>query len=145
MAEKISEQIYVITYTRDLMKQAYQRVLIIGIIAIGTIIVGFFGIRTIHALRKFHGHHPPKHGQVATDVSLIRDWMTIPFISRMYDIPPDILFNAVGIESQGNEEKSLLTLNKEYYPENNGFVIEQIKAAVSANIPPTPPQPPTPP
>ena len=115
-----------------------QRNFVIGLIIIGLMIIGFFGLRTARAFRQFHGHRPPppfEGEHVETDVSLIRDWMTIPFISRMYRVPPRVLFDALGIPEHKNKEKSLKQLNEEYYPETDGIVLEKIKAAISANQP----------
>src|SRR5919198_1871235 len=108
-----------------------QRNFFVGLIIIGLIISGFFGLRTARAFRQFHGHRPPppfKGEHIETDVSLIRDWMTIPFIARMYYVPPPILFEALKIPEQGNKEKSLKRLNEEYYPNDTGFVLDTIKA-----------------
>jgi len=115
-----------------------QRNFVAGLIIIGLMIIGFFGLRTARAFRQFHGHRPPPPfatEHVETDVSLIRDWMTIAFISRMYHVPPPILFQAVKIPEQKNKEKSLKQLNEEYYPQEAGIVLEKIKAAISANQP----------
>ena len=115
-----------------------QRNFVVGLIIIGLMIIGFFGLRTIHAFRQFHGHRPPPPfatEHVETDVSLIRDWMTIPFISRMYHVPPPVLFEALKIPEQGNKEKNLKQLNEEYYPQDHGVVLEKIKAAISAHQP----------
>ncbi len=129
---------------------ARQRVLVISLILIGLVIAGFFGWRTIRALRQFHGHRPPPPPpfatpHVETDVSLIRDWMTIPFISKMYLVPSQVLFEALGIPEHGNREKSLKQLNEEYYPKTDGIVLDKVKAAVLANQPrPLPTVPATP-
>ncbi len=115
-----------------------QRVLVISLIFIGLVIIGFFGWQTARAFRQFHGHrplHPFATPHVETDVNLIRDWMTIPFISRMYLVPSYVLFEALGIPERGNREKSLRQLNEEYYPEAEGIVLEKIKAAVRLNQP----------
>ena len=119
-----------------------QRNFVSGLIILGVIIVLFFGLRTARAFRQFRGHHPPhpfSTEQVETDVSLIRDWMTIPFIGRTYHIPPPILFEALGIPEKGNQEKSLKQLNNEYYPRAEGVVLERVKAAILANQPPAMP------
>lgn len=115
-----------------------QRNFVVGLIIIGLMIVVFFGLRTARAFRHFHGHRPPPPfatEHVETDVSLIRDWMTIPFISRMYHVPPPALFEALKIPEQGNKEKSLKQLNETYYPRDNGVVLEKIKATILANQP----------
>jgi len=115
-----------------------QRNFVVGLIIIGLMIIGFFGLRTARAFRQFHGHRPPPPfatEHVETDVSLIRDWMTIPYISRMYHVPPPVLFEALKIPEQGNKEKNLKQLNEEYYPQDHGVVLEKIKAAISADQP----------
>ena len=134
------------------------RTLIFVLIFIGGLIVGFFGLRTLHAFREFGGHRPPPPPSAAeaegieTDVELIREWMTVPFISKMYHVPPNVLFDALGIPANKNREKSLKQLNREYFPQADGIVLEKIKAAVLANQPqqmqenpeiPTPPVRPT--
>lgn len=114
-----------------------QRNFVVGLIIIGLMIIGFFGFRTARAFRQFHGHRPPpfESEHIETDVSLIRDWMTIPFISRMYHVPSPALFEALNIPEQGNHGKSLRQLNEKYYPREDGVVLEKIKAAVSASEP----------
>ena len=116
------------------------RTLIFVLIFIGGLIVGFFGLRTLHAIRELGGHRPPPPPSAAeaegseTDVELIREWMTIPFISKMYHVPPNVLFDALGIPANKNQEKSLKRLNREYFPQAEGIVLEKIKAAVLAAL-----------
>ena len=118
-----------------------QRAVIIGLIVIGILTVGFFGLRTLHAFRAFRGHRPPPPpsaadaGRIETDVELIRDWMTIPFISRMYHVPQKKLFDALEIPRDGNQEKSLAQLNEEYFPQAGGILMEKVKATVLALLP----------
>ncbi len=129
------------------MDAARRRALVSVLIIFGILAIGFFGLRTFHAFREFRGHRPPppfENQQPATDVELIRDWMTIPFIARMYHVPPEILFDAIGIQSPGNKEKSLKELNERYFSQQQGIVEEKIKAAISENLPPTPPTAPAP-
>lgn len=119
-----------------------QRALITGLIIIGIVIVGFFGWRTFHAFREFRGHRPPPFppegaASPETDVGLIRDWMTIGFLSKTYRTPPDLLYKALGIRPNGNEHKSLKQLNDEYFPETPGYVLKTVKAAIQAYLPPT--------
>ena len=122
-----------------------QRNFVVGLmIIIGLIIIVFFGLRTARAFRQFHGHRPPPpfaSQPVETDVDLIRDWMTIPFISNMYHIRPHVMFEALDIPEQGNREKSLKQLNDEYFPDEQGIVLEKIKAAVLAEIAERPQEP----
>ena len=121
-----------------------QRNFVTGLIIIGLMIIIFFGLRTVRAFRQFHGHRPPPPfttKTAETDVDLIRDWMTIPFISNMYRVRPHILFEALDIPEQENREKSLKQLNEEYFPEGQGIVLEKVKVAILAAIAERPPQP----
>jgi hypothetical protein len=123
------------------------RTLVLGLVTAGVIIAGLFGLRTLRAWREFREHRPPPPfapEYVETNVELIRDWMTIPFIAKMYHVRQHILFEAVGIPERGNRDKSLRQLNEEYFPEAQGIVEAKIKAAVLENMPPgTPATPPT--
>lgn len=124
------------------MSPAKQRYLITGLIVLGILIVGFFGIRATHAFREFRRHGPPppladawnKH-PMETDVELIREWMTIPYISMTYRVHPKVLFDALGISPKDNDEKSLEQLNEEFFPDKPGIVMEVVKAAIQANQP----------
>jgi hypothetical protein len=74
-------------------------------------------------LREFSSYSPPPipslvevsdEQSIEVNVDLIRDWMTIPYISKTYRVHPRILFDALGLSPRGNEEKSLAQLNEEY-------------------------------
>lgn len=121
-----------------------QCILVLSLILVGMLIAVFFGFRSIHAYREFRQHRPPplppaEYQQIETDADLIRDWMTIPYISRTYHVPQKILFDALGIPSRGNEEKSLAQLNEEYSPQAPGIVLEVVKSTILAQQPPLPP------
>lgn len=114
-----------------------QKNFVTGLIILGLIFVIFFGLRTARAFREFRDHRPPPPfdtEHIETDVNLIRDWMTIPFISKMYHVKPHLLFEALEIPEQGNREKSLKQLDEEYYPQAEGIVIEKVRASVQAEI-----------
>lgn len=113
------------------------RTLVLGLIVLGILFVGYYGVRTLRAYREFRHHRPPAAAEAAqppeTDVELVRDWMTVPFIARMYHVPPNLLFDALGINSGGNREKSLKRLNEEYFPARKGFVLTAVKDALLAD------------
>ena len=116
-----------------------QKWLVIALIILGLLFTVFFGMRAARAFRKFDGHRPPPLGEVETDVELIREWMTIPFISHTYHVPEKFLFEALDISPIKNHEKSLEDINQEYFPDKDGYVLELVKATVLAHQPP--PQP----
>lgn len=121
-----------------------QRFLVIALTIFGALLIIFFGMRAFHAFRKFNGHRPPPPSSefIETDVELIRDWMTIPFIARMYFVPEKFIYEALDISPKDNRDKSLAEINDEYFPETDGLVIELVKAAVLAHQPPPTPVPP---
>jgi len=137
------------------MSPKVQRILIFSLISLGTLAVGFFGLRALFALREFRRHGPPPPLESVftetvqeTDTELIRDWMTVPYISQTYHVHPKVLFDALGISPRGNEEKSLAQLNEEFLPDQPGIAVELVKAAVQASqslptpgIPNAPPSP----
>lgn len=122
------------------------RILFIALSILGVMLILFFGIRTLRAFKKFDKHRPPRIAvELSTDVGEIEDWMTIPFISHSYGVPPEILFDALEVEPKDNFKKSLKQLNEEYFPEADGFVIETVKVTIlTLQPPPAPALPGTP-
>jgi len=116
-----------------------QSALVIGLIVFGILFTFFFGMRAFHAFKKFDGHRPPPPGKVETDVELIREWMTVSFIARMYRVPEKDIFEALNISPQQSHDKSLKDLNDDYYPDKDGFVMDTVKATILAHQPPLPP------
>lgn len=123
-----------------------QRTLVIVLTILGCMLMAFFGLRVFRAFMKFNGHRPPPpmSEEIETDVELIRDWMTVPFIARTYYVPEPLIFDALGISPRDNHEKSLKEINEEYFPEQDGIVLELVKAAILAHqtaLTAVPPQP----
>lgn len=119
--------------------------LIIGLTIFGCILILFFGLRIFRDFKKFGGppKPPPFAEEFDTDVDLIEDWMTIPFISHTYGVPPDIIFDALKISPKENHKKSLKEINEEFFPDQDGYVLETVKATVLAHLPPPAPNAPT--
>jgi len=130
------------------MSPTKQRLVITGLILLGVLFVGFFGVRAARAIRHIRdggfvpGHRPFPPSQ--TNVELIRDWMTIPYIADTYGVPDRMLFNELGVADANNREKSLKELNEEFFPNQAGYVLTVVKQAVDAHRPPAPPTAPAP-
>jgi len=130
------------------MSQTKQRLVIAGLIIVGVLIITFFGVRAVHAFRHIrdggfgpgHPHPPPSE----TDVELIRDWMTIPYIARTYGVPDHMLFKELNIPEEGNREKSLKELNEEFFIFQSDYALTTVKKAITDHRPPAPPTAPTP-
>jgi hypothetical protein len=125
------------------MSPFLQRVLVSALIIFGIWIAAFFGLRTLYAYSEVRKHRPPpppfKTEQPETDVALIQDWMTVPFIERMYQIHHGVLFQALNIPAESNRDKSLKQINEKYFPNQSGFVLKLVKTTVQANLPPPAP------
>ena len=127
-----------------------RKVITAALILAGLVIVVFFGRRALHAFRHLEGHgpfrgKPPAANQ--TDVSMIRDWMTVPYIAHLYDVPPDAIFRALEIPGRAeNARRSLAALNAEYYPTRGGVILAHVQAVIQAlqKQEPPPPFPATP-
>jgi hypothetical protein len=116
-----------------------QKALVIALLVLGLLFTAFFGMRAARAFKKFDGHGPPPRSEVQTDVELIREWMTVPFISHTYHVPEKFLFEALDIYPIANREKSLEDINQEYFPDKDGYVLDLVKATVLAHQPPPTP------
>jgi hypothetical protein len=121
------------------MTHRRQRALILGLIGLGLILAGFFGFRSLRAMREFDKRRPPALSvsdvqTMETDVELVRGWMTIGFIARTYHLPPGILYQALDISPNGNKEKSLEQLNEEFFPDQPGHVLAIVKAAIASRM-----------
>ena len=120
-----------------------QKIPTIIFIVLGAIAVIFFGMRAMRSIKRIHGagpfHKPPPAEQ--TDVSLIRDWMTVTYVAHMYEVPPDALFRSLDIPNHGNGKKSLKELNGEFYPDQDGAVLAHVQAAIQAAQKQEPPPP----
>lgn len=109
------------------MKKKFWVGLLIGL---GAVIVLLFGFRLANELR--HMGRPPKPQPFAafTDVTLIRDWMTVPYISHTYGVPPRVLFEALDIPEKENHEKSMAEIDAQYFPGQEGRAIQLVQAAI---------------
>lgn len=107
-----------------------KRIFTFVLIVAGILITLFFGLRAFHAFKKINGHRPPPPDQIETDVELIREWMTVPFIARMYYVPDKVIFEALEISPKDNHDKSLKEINNKYFPETEGLVLQIVKTAI---------------
>ena len=105
-----------------------ERIIVIGLVVLGLILVIFFGLRTVRSYVRIHetGLHPG-----ATNVEAIHGWMTVPYIARAYNVPPDYIFKQIGLPPEGNQRKSLSRLNREYAPGQPGKILEAVKRAIT--------------
>lgn len=127
-----------------------KHVFAIALISVGIVVILFSAIGAVRAFRHMEGRgpfdgKPPAANQ--TDVSAIRDWMTVAYVAYMYDVPSDAIFKNLEIKKDDKTKKmSLAQLNDKYYPDQPGIVLAQIQALMQAfqQQEPPPPFPSTP-
>jgi hypothetical protein len=88
-----------------------RRPILAGIVAVLLVAVLLFGGRSAWRLgTRLLGPPPPPR---QTDISLIADWMSVPYISRVYRVPPPQLYEALGVEPEGRQRRPLRDLARE--------------------------------
>lgn len=120
------------------------KIITIGLMVCGIVLVSAFGLRAFRDYRRFHGGRGP----IETDVTRIRGWMTIPYISHAYHVPEPVLFRALHIPPQPeNRDYALGKLAKEHdrEPEEVIQVVQQAILTFQKQHPPPPPPPAPPP
>ncbi len=119
-----------------------QKILAFAFIVLGAAAILFFGMRAFRSMNKMRGHgpfgKPPAASQ--TDINLIRDWMTIPYIAKMYNVPPEALFKSLDLKQINKQDfikkeydkMSLKELNDALHPEQDGVILNHIRAVIQA-------------
>lgn len=109
----------------------------IVLLVVGVALIGFFGFRVYHNYTRFQQFRRAPETVNADD---LRDWMTLPYIGHAYGVPPDALFDALGLPKAGNEHLSLQQLAA-----NSGRTTQDLRQALQQAIqsyrPPHPPPP----
>lgn len=83
-------------------KASFARYMLIGGV-VCILLASFFGIRIYN-----HVHRLPPPGFEETNVDLIQSWMTIRYVSKIYNVPEEDLTRLLEV----NPEKSRVSLGK---------------------------------
>ncbi len=105
-----------------------EKILTTGLMVVGIILIIFFGFRAVRSFLRiqFTSLEPG-----VTDVELIRGWMTIPYIAAAYDVPEEYIFEQIGIPQEGNQDKGLYRLNRDYFEGEPGAILKVIQEAIT--------------
>lgn len=112
------------------------------LLLLGLALVVFFGLRAGRAFFHLRGgdFHPEK-----PNPQDIRGWMTPAYLSKAFRLPPDCLYEKLGIPAAGNEKRSLQEINRTYYPDQPGYVLTRTREVIIEYQQERPPRPPNPP
>ena len=97
--------------------------------------------------RRLMGPPPPPR---QTDVALIADWMSVPYVSRAYRVPEPELYRALGVEPEEGRRRAPLREIARETDRGSDEVLATVRSTVSAwqeahPGPPTPIGAPSPP
>jgi hypothetical protein len=88
-----------------------RRPYLIAAVALLLVVVMVFGGRAAWRLgNRLLGPPPPPR---QTDVALIAEWMSVPYIGRAYRVPEPELFRALGTEPEGHRMRPLREIARE--------------------------------
>jgi len=86
-----------------------------------------------------------KFGGGETNVELIRPWMTVNYITKMYHVPPEVVLAPLGLPVEGNERRDIGFLIRSTGASNPEEMLEKIRESINTfqqkDLIPTPPGP----
>lgn len=115
------------------------------LVVLGLFLAIFFAFRAFHGFQRMRGM---KFGGGETNVELIRPWMTVNYITKMYHVPPDVVLAPLGLPVEGNNRRDIGSLIRSTGTSNPEEMLERIKESINSfqqkDLIPTPPnsQPP---
>jgi hypothetical protein len=117
------------TSTKSSTSSKILRLITIILIIAGLLLVCLFGVPLMRGVMRARRMDFMRSG--ATDIGMLRGWMTIPHVARIYRVPEDYLFESLGLAAgEANRRLSLAQLNRQLAPGQPGLVIDELKAAI---------------
>ena len=99
---------------RKLREIVWPRWLTITLIVAGLALVIFFGARSVRSLREVLYLREQGFYDGTADVSAIRSWMTIRYISLAYAVPEEYVWEQLGLPPAKDPDTTLMALNRQY-------------------------------
>jgi hypothetical protein len=98
------------------------------ILVLGLVLTLIFGLRVFRSFRKMPRNGPPP--AVMTDVSLIRGWMTIEYVSRAYSVPEPVLVDGLQLSRADSDRRTLAQIAAERNPDDPEQLIADVGALI---------------
>ncbi len=114
--------------TTSARKNSLERWLVVSLVVVGLLLIVIFGLRAVKSYRRIRHTQLPIH---TTDVEAIRNWMTISYLSKVYQVPEDYLFTRIGVPPDHNQRISLRRLGQRYRPGQPDALVKAVKEAIS--------------
>ena len=114
-------------------KLGWRAWLVVSLFLAATFVTGFFLVRTVRHAVYWHNHRDQP----------IRAWMSVPYVSHSYRVPPHVLYKAIGLTPTVHDRRPLREIAREQERPVE-TLISELQEAIIHSRPPYPP-PPTPP
>jgi hypothetical protein len=111
------------------MTRLRRRPFLVAGVVVALIVVLVLGGRAAWRLgHRLLGPPPPPR---QTDVALIADWMSVPYVGRAYRVPEPELYRALGVEPEGRRTRPLREIARRT-GRSSDEVLEVVRETVSA-------------
>ena len=94
---------------------------------------GFLVVRTVRRAIYWSNHRDQP----------IRAWMSVPYVSHSYRLPPPVLYRAIGLPETKHDKRPLREIAREQGRPVENLILE-LQDAIIHSRPPYPPPPPPP-
>jgi hypothetical protein len=94
----------------------------------GLILTVFFATRAFHGFQRVRSN---KFGGGESNVELIRGWMTVEYITKMYHVPPNVVLSPLNLPVDGNEKRSLESLIRMSGTTDPKGMLEKVKTSIN--------------
>ena len=112
---------------------SWRQWVVVGLFLLALVGTGLFATRTIRRAIYWHTHRDEP----------IRPWMSVPYVSHSYRVPPYVLYQAIGLQPQPRDRRPLREIAREQNRPVEDLV-KQLEDAIVHSRPPYPPPPPPP-
>jgi hypothetical protein len=112
---------------------SWRQWVVVGLFLLALVGTGLFATRTVRRAIYWHTHRDEP----------IRPWMSVPYVSHSYRVPPYVLYQSIGLQPQPRDRRPLREIARE---QNRPVedLIKQLEDAIVHSRPPYPPPPPPP-
>jgi hypothetical protein len=126
-------------------KTAWKKALVVGLILAGVLLSLVFAVRVVRSFQ--HARLIAGRRSGTLDVEMVRGWMPVPYVARMFGVPQDVLYHSLGITAEQAGRENLASLNRRFFPGQQGEVVRRVKQAIldywATHPTPALPQPPS--
>ena len=81
----------------------WQQWLVLSLFLLALVVAGLFGVRAVRRAAYWRSHR---------DV-VIRPWMSVPYVAHSYRVPPNVLYEAIGIPLQSHDRRPIRDIARE--------------------------------